>query len=308
MSQKKRFKGVYVIVITPFDDDGDIDEESLRSVVDFCIQAGAHGLVTPANASEFFALSDTERHRVGRMVVQQAAGRVPVILSVNGGSREVAVDFTRNAHDAGASGLMAMPPPIKTPRPDGVFRYFEAISDTSDLPIIVQNSVFVGKTMSPEFLARMVDELEHVHYVKEESEPCTHVVTRIFEQVARPEELHGVFGGQAGRHMLNEMARGICGTMPACEAPELHAAIWKAYHEGDLESARELHNRALPLLNMESLYPLQLYKEVLRRRGVIRSAKVRNEFLSPFDEFDHQELDAILDKLADILVTRGPFA
>jgi hypothetical protein len=59
---------------------------------------------------------------------------------------------------------------------------------------------------------------------------------------------------------------------------------------------------------MESLYPLQLYKEVLRRRGVIRSAKVRNEFLSPFDEFDHRELDAILDDLADVLVTRGPFA
>ncbi|MDP6506602.1 MAG: dihydrodipicolinate synthase family protein, partial [Planctomycetota bacterium] len=91
-------------------------------------------------------------------------------------------------------------------------------------------------------------------------------------------------------------------------APELHAAIWEAYHEGELESARELHNRALPLLNMESLYPLQLYKEVLRRRGVIRSAKVRNEFLSPFDEFDHRELDAILDDLADVLVTRGPFA
>jgi dihydrodipicolinate synthase/N-acetylneuraminate lyase len=112
MEQGKPFRGVFVIVVTPFDEKGRLDEESLRAVVDFCIEAGVHGLVTPANASEWYALSDAERRRVTRIVVEQADKRLPVILSVTAGSQWPAVEMARNAQDIGADAA-------RPPRPHG---------------------------------------------------------------------------------------------------------------------------------------------------------------------------------------------
>lgn len=302
-----KFRGVYVIAVTPFYEDGGIDEESLRSVVDFCVDAGAHGIVCPANVSEFFALSDEERFRVSRIVCDQANGRIPVVLTVNGVSAHAAAELTKAANGLGANGIMAMAPPMKPLRSDGIFRYFEAIGAVTEVPVIVQNSIFVGSPMSPEFMVRLIDEIEHLHYIKEESDPCTHVVSRLFDIVQSKEKLHGIFGGLAGRHLMNELARGVCGTMPACDSPDLHSAIWNAYERGDSEEARELYNRLLPLLNMQSLYPLQLYKEVLRRRGVIRSAMLRNYFQTPIDAVDQRELDVILSEIEDLLIVGGKF-
>ena len=304
---ENKFRGVYVILVTPFYKDGSIDEESLRSVVNFSIDAGAHGLVVPANVSEFFALSDEERLLVSRIVCEQANGRIPVVLAANGVSAHAAAELTKAMNGLGANGIMAMAPPIKPLQSEGIYRYFEAIGAATEVPVIVQNSIFVGSPMSPEFMVRLINEVEHIHYIKEESLSCTHVVSKIFELVQHKEKLHGIFGGLAGRHLMNEMARGVCGTMPACDIPDVHAAIWNTYERGDSEEARRLFDRLLPLLNMQSLYPLQLYKEVLRRRGVIRSATIRNYFQTPMDTIDHQEIDVILSAIEDLMTVTGKF-
>jgi 4-hydroxy-tetrahydrodipicolinate synthase len=125
------------------------------------------------------------------------------------------------------------------------------------------------------------------------------------ELVKNKAKLKGIFGGQAGRYIMNEIGRGICGTMPACDIPDAHSALWAAYDRGDLARTRFLYNRILPLLTMEALYPMTLYKEVLRRRGVIRTAMVRNPQHDPLDAVDHRELDALLAEIADLLVVKG---
>jgi dihydrodipicolinate synthase/N-acetylneuraminate lyase len=309
MERGEPFRGVFVIVVTPFDEDGRLDEESLRAVVDFCIEAGVHGLVTPANASEWYALSDAERHRVSRIVVEQAGKRLPVVLSVTAGSQWPAVEMAQAAQDIGADALMAMPPPLKPPHRDGMFEYYQALSEVARVPIIVQNChPPLGTPMPPDLLARMVDELPRVDYVKEEAEPCTHLMSRVAELVKNRTKFKGIFGGQAGRFFMNEAARGACGTMPACDIPDAHCALWAAFERGDLAETRRLYYRILPLLTMESLYPMILYKEVLRRRGAIRTAVVRNPSQAPLDEVDHRELDILLEELSDLLPVKGPFA
>ena len=87
--------------------------------------------------------------------------------------------------------------------------------------------------------------------------------------------------------------------------PIFHLAIWNAYESGDTAEARRLFNRLLPLMNMESLYPLQLYKEVLKRRGVIQCAMVRNDFQSPIDDIDHRELDIVLSDIEDLMIAKS---
>ena len=293
------FRGVFVILATPFSDDGSLDEDGLKSVVEFSIAAGAHGLVTPANASEFSALSDPERLRVIEVVGRTARGRLPFVAGVSGVSSQVAVWLAKHAADAGADAVIAMPPYVSKPAADGVRAYYEAISRATELPIFVQNYPLpIGVPLSSALLGQLAREIERVLYVKEEVPPVTHSVSA--DIAACGKSVEGVFGGAAGRFLIDEMSRGAAGTMPACDVPDMHTAVWNAWQAGDASGAREAFNRLLPLLNFESLHSVQGYKEVLRRRGVIRSAHVRTAVTGPLDAHDHAELDAILAEISDL--------
>src|SRR5438309_7171193 len=110
---RSRFRGVFAIPPTPFDDAGNVDEASLRRCVDFCVEAGAHGIVAPVNASESIALTDAERLRVAEILVEQSAGRRPVVIGVSGVSTAASVLYARAAAGIGANAVIAMPPYVK---------------------------------------------------------------------------------------------------------------------------------------------------------------------------------------------------
>lgn len=295
------FRGVFAIPVTPFREDGALDLDGLAEVVRFALQAGAHGLVSPVNASEFSALSDSERTQVVARVAAVNDGRVPFVAGVSAVSAEVACALARHAADNGAHALMAMPPYVRKPHPDAVRGYYERLAAATDLPVFIQNYPLpVGVPMPAAFMAGLVRDLPTVRYIKEEVPPVTHAVSA--DLAACGGTVDGVFGGAAGKFMLDEMRRGTAGTMPACDVTDLHAAVWAAYHEGDGERAREAFNRMLPLLNFEALYGVNAYKEVLRRRGVLRCARVRSETVRPLDAYDLEELGAILDRLRDLLM------
>ncbi|OGG55203.1 MAG: hypothetical protein A3F84_08270 [Candidatus Handelsmanbacteria bacterium RIFCSPLOWO2_12_FULL_64_10] len=304
MAEERTFRGVFTIPVTPFDERGQLSEEDLRRVVRFCVRAGAHGIVAPVNASEFSALSDDERRRVAEIVVRETAGRVPVVVGVSAVSAEVAVGFARHARQIGADAVIAMPPYVRKPNMDGVYDYYRALSEATDLPVFIQNYPLpVGVPMSAEFMARLLRELPHVQYIKEEVQPTTHAVSASLRLGG--DRLKGVFGGAAGRHMMDEMRRGACGTMPACDVPDLHVAVYEAHERGDLVESRRLFNRLLPLLNVEFQYGVHVYKEVLRRRGVIRSTYVRAAAIPGLDAFDHRELDEVLKEIEPLFKVTG---
>src|SRR3989442_13898524 len=104
------WQGVFPILVTPFDDQSRVDEEGLRRLVEFNIDAGVHGLGV-ALGSEVFRLSEAERLQVTRIVVDQARGRVPVVINTGASVTELAVLYSRTAAEAGPDALMGMPPP-----------------------------------------------------------------------------------------------------------------------------------------------------------------------------------------------------
>jgi dihydrodipicolinate synthase/N-acetylneuraminate lyase len=299
-----QYRGVFTIPCTPFTDDGALDEESLRREIEFCVECGAHGIVAPVNASEFTSLSDEERKRVLQIVVKATAGRIPVVAGVSAVSAPVAVMFARHAADHGADALIAMPPYVRKASLYEIHAYFAAISDAVPLPIFIQNFVApIGTPLPATFMARLLREIEHVQYVKEETAQATHVMTELIE--AAGDTLRGVMGGMAGRYLLNEYDRGACGTMPACEITDLHVQLWEALEAGDRARARDIYHRILPLLNVEHMYGATIYKEVLRRRGVIRTATLRGG-VGPLDAVDHRELTEILASMADLFRVSPP--
>jgi dihydrodipicolinate synthase/N-acetylneuraminate lyase len=296
-----RFRGVFAIPPTPFDDVGNVDELSLRRCIDFCIEAGAHGIVAPVNASESIALTDSERLRVAEVLVEQAAARVPVVVGVSGVSTAASVLYTRAAADIGADAVIAMPPYVKHAPADEIHEFYASVARAAEpLPVWIQDYVApVGTPMSALLLARLLTEIRGVDYLKEETALAPQTMTQVRDLAGT--RLKGMMGGMAGRYLLEEYRRGGCGTMPACEVADVHVQVWNALERGDAEEARRLHNQLLPLLNYEAMYSFTIYKEVLLRRGVIASARTRVPGAGQLDRENHRELDLLLRDLEPLM-------
>ncbi len=301
------WRGVYVIVPTPFNADRTLDADGFRSIIRFCLGCGVHGLVAPANASEQPYLSDAERRQVVEMMVQEARGRATTVVGVTAPSATAAAELARHAEQVGADALMAMPPYLHRATEPEIVDYYRAIDEAGALPIFIQNYGGGGGTpMSARFLAHLLRDLPDVRFVKEETEFASWMMTQTAE--AAGPALEGVMGGKAGRHLLDEYRRGACGTMPACEISDVHVALWNALESGDKARAREIYRLLLPLLMFETGYGTAVYKEVLRRRGVIRSATLRQTGGRILDQHAMADLDDILADLRPLMNPAYPAA
>ena len=305
MSNNGAFRGVFAIPVTPFTPDGELDIPSLRRCVDFCVAGGAGGVVAPVNASEFFTLTESERKLVVEAIVEQTNGRIPVVAGVSGSSTQVAVEMARHAGQAGADSVMAMPPFVRHPGPDEIVEFYGAVAQAAGVPVWIQDYVApMGTPMAPTLLARMLREIPGVDYLKEETALAPQVMTQV--QNLAGDALKGMMGGMAGRYLLDEYARGACGTMPACEVVDAHVAVWNALERGDQAESRRLFREILPLLNIEAIYSFVVYKEVLYRRGVIACPKSRAPGSPTLDEVASRELDFILHDLSPLLTASLP--
>lgn len=287
------WRGVFTILLTPFSEDGSLDEESLRREVEFVIQAGAHGIVAPVNSSEFYLLSDEERRRIAQIVIRQAGERVPVIIGTAASNTGTAELLTRHAHDIGAAGVIAMPPYVGLVDLDTVYDYYARIARAADgLPVVIQNvGGEVGAPISPATIARIVGDVPAVQYVKEETLPNTHRISELLRTTSGL--LSGVFGGSGGRFLVDELRRGACGLMSACHLVDAQVKVYQLLTGGHEAEARDALVRQLPTQNLWLLLGLGVAKEVLRRRGIFRTANCRRH-ATALDPADHVELEHAL--------------
>jgi dihydrodipicolinate synthase/N-acetylneuraminate lyase len=286
-------RGVFPILVTPFDERERVDEDSLRSLVDFNIGAGVHGLGI-ALGSEIQKLTEPEREQVIRIVVDQTRGRVPVVVNTGAQANLTAVLYSRQAVDLGAAAVMCLPPapPVSASE---MRAYFKAISDAVSVPVFIQDT---QTTPVPAALIRRIaDDNEQVRYAKVESPPQP---TQVQAAVQASGGLVTVFGGAGGTYLLEELRRGSVGTMPWPSQPEAFVRIWDVWQAGDQRQAAELHEREIAPLAKLATAGIRLghtvHKELLRRRGVIRSSLVRAPS-DALDEVTRRELDLVCDRL-----------
>lgn len=297
----KTIQGIVPILPTPFHEDGAVDESGMRRVIAYVLEAGAHGVAFPANASEFYALTDSERVRLTELVVAEVAGAVPVVGTATAASPEAALALARSVAKAGVDAVMVMPPYVVRDSFAGVSRLFSALGEALDLPLMLQNAPApLGPGYAPEAVKSLLAKVPQVRYVKEETTPGGQRITSLLTDA--PPSLVGVFGGAGGRYLMDELNRGAIGAMPACEITEVHVQILERYQAGDVAGARALYNRSLPLLTFQAVFRTNMTKEVLRRRGIIESTYVRVG-ATPLDEQDQAELATLLEEISDLLMT-----
>jgi dihydrodipicolinate synthase/N-acetylneuraminate lyase len=287
-------RGVFPILVTPFDEQARIDEESLRHLVEFNLVAGVHGLGV-ALGSEMFKLSEAERDQVTRIVVDQVRGQVPVVINTGAAGTDLAVFYSRTAERNGADALMVMPPAFMPAGPDEIREYFRAISNAVGIPIFIQDTP--SAPVSAGLARQVAEECRWVRYIKVESLPIT---TRVADMVAQAGDRLVVFGGAGGSYFIEELRRGSVGTMPFCSQPEAFVEVWNLYQRGDERAARALFDHTIAPVNRIAAQGTGIFyhvhKEILRQRGVIRTAKVRSPAPS-VDELTRRELQQVIDEL-----------
>jgi 4-hydroxy-tetrahydrodipicolinate synthase len=298
---RNSFRGIFVIVTTPFTDDFRLDETALERTMEFCLAAGVHGVVANALASEGGYLSEAERRRAAEIVVGRAKGKVPAIVAVSAPHYHLSVAYARHARDIGADAVMSLPPTLHPSTVADLKAHYAAIGAATKLPLVIQNVIGQGATtMSAALIAELVNEIPTARFVKEESGYPAQTVGEIIRLCG--DKVEGVMGGRAGKTLLEEIRHGVAGTMPACEIADVHVALWKAVEEKDEPKVRGIFQRLLPLLDMESNYGMPLMKEVLKLRGVIGSTAVRQSGFRALDAFARAEAIAIMDDLTEFML------
>jgi 2-keto-3-deoxy-L-arabinonate dehydratase len=274
----RRVSGLVPIVATPFDEQGYLDEESLRAEVDYLVRAGVDGITLFGVAGEGYAVTDAERERGVRVAVEQARGRVAVIAGTGHTGTEVAAYLSARAADAGADAVMVIMPYFIRPDAAGVRAYCAAVADAAGVPVMVQDQPHTTGVMLPvPLLVEMARDLPLVSLFKIETPAPVGKIAQLAAALREHAPDAAVLGGAAGVHLLEELAVGSQGTMPASLMPEVYGAVWRAYRDGEVERARALFERYFPLIrltNQPGMGP-RLVKLLLQRAGIIRTTYTR---------------------------------
>lgn len=135
------FSGSYTVAVTPFTDDlSRVDLDRLRAFLDWQLAEGVPGIIMLGTTGEFLSVTPEERRELVGATVEHIAGRIPVLVGTADASTTRAVQFSVEARDLGADGLMIVPPYYYTPTDDEIYRHYEAIVGAVDLPIMLYNN------------------------------------------------------------------------------------------------------------------------------------------------------------------------
>ncbi len=289
-------RGVCTIALTPFTDEGDLDEGSIGPLAEFYLGSGVHGVTLLGIMGEAHKLSDAERLAVTERYLSAVSGRVPVVVGCSAVATKVAVERARAAEEAGAAAVMVAPPNNQRSL-DLVFEHYRRVAGAVSVPVVVQDEpVNTGVVMPAPFIVRLVDEIEGCRYVKLEEAPTTIKITGLLKNAGTEV---GVFGGLGGMYFYEELRRGAAGIMTGFAYPHVLVETYRLFTAGEQREAQQYFYRYLPLIRFEAqlgVGGVGIRKEILKLRGVISSSHVR--FPAPvLDEETLRELEDLVQVL-----------
>jgi 4-hydroxy-tetrahydrodipicolinate synthase len=268
----KPFRGVFIIMATPYTAANAVDYEDLAREVDFMARSRVQGMVWPQLASEYARLTKEERMRGMEVIAKAAKGKAPaLVLGVQGPNKNGALEYLRHAETLEPDALIAIPP-TEANSLDDVRSYYRALAQATRRPIFVQTTGGAkGITLTVEFLIELAREFPHCGYVKEETNP---VIDRMQELAKNRPAIKSVFSGGGGRGMMYEWRLGMDGTMPGAPLSDIYAQIWEMYQAGKQAAARELFAKLLLMMNLEQqISGVRPY--IMKKRGVFKTTQSR---------------------------------
>jgi 4-hydroxy-tetrahydrodipicolinate synthase len=239
------FTGVGTALVTPFKKDGSVDEAAVKRLVKRQIEGGVHFLAPCGTTGEAPTLTHREKLRVVELVLEEAAGRVPVLAGAGGYDTRDAIELARDMEKVGADGLLSVAPYYNKPTQEGLYQHFKAIAESTTLPIMLYN--VPGRTGVNIEVATVVrlSQIRNIVAVKEASAN----VVQMIEIVASTREDFLLLSGDDPLTVA-VMAIGGRGVVSVAsnEAPAEMTQIVELCERGDYPAARRLHQWLLPLI------------------------------------------------------------
>ncbi len=245
----KAFKGVIPAVLTVFDKEENIDEVGMRQLVSFLIEKGVNGLYLTGSTGEGFTMTSEERKKVVEIVIDETAGRVPVVVHVGAIGTKISIDLAKHAESVGADGISSVPPFYWKFNENQIIKYYEDIANSCSIPMIVYNVPLVG-LLGMNAIKRLA-KIENVKGIKYTA-LSQYEITQIKDEVG---EEFLVYSGADEMAMsgLIAGADGIVGSFYNI-MPELFINIYDAVKNKDLDEAQRLQKQAVEVI----MYALQL--------------------------------------------------
>jgi 4-hydroxy-tetrahydrodipicolinate synthase len=289
-----QLEGVYSVLPTPFTPAGDLDDKSLRRVIDLFIEAGVNGVTALGVTGEVARLTDDERRHVLEVVVEHVNGRIGVVAGTTAEGTRTCIGYSRHARETGATAVMVSPPRMPKLNSDAVVRHFTTLAESVDIEIVVQDYPPIsGFAMEPWLLARLAKEIPRARTIKLEDPPTPFKTSRILQ--ACGDVSVRIFGGLGGVFLLEELLAGATGAMTGFAFPEILVRIVSLYRAGKVDEAADVFYKAVPLMRFEfqEAIGMAIRKEVLHRRGALASPATRLP-AAALDQTTREALDRVM--------------
>lgn len=268
MDNRERIKGIIAAIVTPFTEKDEVDEASLRRVVDYILQGGVHGLFPVGSQGEFYALSLEEKKRVMEIVLDQVAGRAFVMPNTGAITTRESIMLSQMAEAMGADSVSVITPFFINPSQEELYEHFKAICRSVKIPVLAYNNPdrTGGVALKVDTMARLAREMPNFVGVKDSSGDLT-----TFSEMIRlcPAGFRAIMGRDT--LIFAALVHGASGAIAATAnvAPRLVVDIYEAFMAGDLEKARNSQMALAPLRMAFGLgtFPV-VVKEALEMMGI----------------------------------------
>ena len=242
-----QFRGTTVALVTPFRQNGEIDENRLRQLVDWQIGQGTDVILACGTTGESATLSHEEHHRVMQIIIEQVDGRVPVLAGAGSNATSEAISLTQFAEKAGADGILSVGPYYNKPTQEGFYQHFKAIAESTYLPVILYNVPGrTGTNISAETTLRLA-EISNIAGIKEASGNFSQIMEILRR---RPKGFLVLSGDDSITLPLISLGGDGAISVVANEVPALFHEMVHLAFRNEWEQARAIHFQLLPLMEM----------------------------------------------------------
>ena len=292
--------GVYVISATPFTKNGEVDMDSADRLMDFYIEKAVSGITMLGMMGEAQKMAPEESESFLDRVMKRVGSKVPVIVGVSMAGLDNLVHLSKVSMDKGAAGVMVAPL-AGLATETKVYNYFSQVFAAlgDDTPVCYQDYPFAtGTEISVALFNRLVAEFDQLVMLKHEECPGLNKISNVRQASDNGLRRVSILCGNGGLYLPQELARGADGAMTGFAYPEMLVAMVALHQAGEHDKAEDIFDAYLPLVRYEQQpgFGLALRKEILHRRGVISSPKVREP--GPIlNSIDHEELTRLISRV-----------
>ena len=240
-------RGCATALVTPFKSDGAVDEERLRSLIEYQIAGGIRVLVPCGTTGESATMTDEEDQLVIRTTVEVARGRAKVVAGTGSNATSVAIEYSQTARDLGVDGVLSVAPYYNKPTQEGLYAHFKAIAESvRGLPIVIYNVPGrTSSTIAAQTTLRLARDCENIVAVKEASGNLSLIMEILRD---RPEGFKVISGDDSLTFAIIALGGDGLISVASNEVPDLMSRMVDLALGGDWEEARALHYRLLPLM------------------------------------------------------------